>query len=94
MQYPLTYISNGVSRVCDRFPLNPSELKRVKAWDHSKDWDFDVLSIDDNTAHATARAVRCRADGSEIERVSAFYVFVHADGRWRMTVLAEMTTAL
>jgi len=92
VQYPLTHISNGVSRVCDQFPINPSSLKRDKSWDHSRDWHFDVLSINDLTAHASASAIRCRADGSAIERVDGFYVFVRVGGRWRMTVLAEMTS--
>lgn len=89
VSYPLTYIKDGAVRMVDRFPVDPAKLKSDLGWDHSKDWAFDVAGVGEHQAHVIARATRCRADGSEIERVHGFYAFKKVGGDWKMFVLAD-----
>ncbi len=92
VDYPLTYISNGKVHQCDAFPLDPAMLKLKKQWYRSKDWAYNVISINHQYAHMTATSVRCRKDGSEIEKVDAVYAFEKRAEHWKMISLIEMTT--
>lgn len=89
VQYPLTYIKDGKTRVVGCFPIDPARLKSDLGWDHSKDWSFEALAIGKEQAHVTAKATRCRADGSVIERVHGIYIFAKVAGAWKMSMLAD-----
>jgi len=90
IEYPLTYIKNGNVSSLDAYPVDPAKLKQALEWDHSKDWNFEVVGINGTSANAIASATRCREDGSLIEYVSAFYGFKKVDGQWKMHVLADI----
>lgn len=90
VDYPICYLKNGRVEMLDHFPVDPAVLKAEKQWDHSIDWTFDIPAITEAYAHVTASATRCRADGSIIEKVHAFYDFKRMQGVWRMYALAEL----
>lgn len=91
IRYPITYIKNGVVSSMNSFPVDPEQLKKDIEWDHSIDWEFDVPAINETTAHAVVSATRCKADGSIIEKVHAFYAFTRIEGNWKMYALADIT---
>jgi len=90
VDYPLTYIKDGNVTSLDNYAVDPAELKRQLQWDHSKDWKFEVVGINANSANVIASATRCRKDGSIIEHVSAYYGFKKVEGQWKMHVLADI----
>ena len=90
VQYPIAFLSNGTVKMLNQYPVNPEKLKVEKGWDHSRDWTFDIQAINDYQAHAAASAVRCRADGSIIERIHGFYAFTRIDNEWKMFALSEV----
>ncbi len=92
VEYPLTYIKDGQITLLDTYPVDPAELKQELQWDHSKDWNFEVVGINQLSANIIASATRCRKDGSIIEYVSAFYGFKRIDGQWKMHVLADIVS--
>jgi len=91
VQYPITYIKEGVVKKMDHYPIDPAMLKAEKEWDHSIDWKFDIPAINQTSAHVVASATRCRADGSVIEHVHGFYAFSKVDENWKMYVIADTT---
>jgi len=91
VQYPITYIKEGVVEEMDHYPIDPAKLKAEKEWDHSIDWKFEIPAINQTSAHVVASATRCRADGSVIEHVHGFYAFTKVDGNWKMYVIADTT---
>ena len=91
VRYPITYIKNGVISSMDHYPVDPGQLKKDIDWDHSIDWKFDIPAINETTAHAVASAIRCRADGSIIEKVHGFYAFTKVEGKWKMCAVADIT---
>ena len=90
VRYPIAYLKNGAVEMLDHYPVDPAILKSEKQWDHSTDWHFEVSAINDQNAHVVASATRRRADGSQIERVHAFYDFAKFDGAWKMYAIAEI----
>ena len=90
VRYPIAYLKNGVVEMLDHYPVDPAQLKAEKQWDHSTDWHFEVSAINDQNAHVVASATRRRADGSQIERVHAFYDFTRVEGAWKMYAIAEI----
>jgi len=90
VHYPLAYIKDGSVRMVDHFPVDPAKLKAELGWDHSKDWAFEVIAVGERQAHVNAYATRCRADGSEIERVQGFYAFKKIGNDWKMFALADI----
>ena len=91
VQYPITYIKDGVVEKMDHYPIDPAKLKAEKEWDHSIDWEFEIPAINQTSAHVVASATRCRADGSVIEHVHGFYAFTKVEGNWKMYVIADTT---
>ena len=90
VRYPIAYLKNGTVEMVDHYPVDPAQLKAEKQWDHSTDWYFEVSAVNDLNAHVVASATRRRADGSQIERVHAFYDFTKVDGAWKMYALADI----
>ena len=90
VDYPITYIKDGTVSLLDTYPVNPAALKVELGWDHSIDWSFDVVGINDTSAHMVAKATRCRKDGSVIEKVHGFYAFRKTESGWKMYVLADV----
>jgi hypothetical protein len=43
--------------------------------------------LSETTALLSARVVRFKADGEELEQFGATYTFRHSDGAWRIAVL-------
>ncbi len=92
VEYPMVYIKDGKVAMVDEYPVNPGELKSAIGWDHSINWKMDVSAINENEAHLTASATRCRADGSEIEDVAAVYFFKRVGEEWKMFGLADIVS--
>jgi len=91
VKYPIAYIKNGTVKLCDEYPVDPGKLKEEIEWDHSTDWNFEILAVSEQDAHAVASAVRCRKDGNKIESVHGFYAFTMTDAGWKMYAVADVT---
>lgn len=90
VEYPLTYVKDGVTTLVNEYPVNPVQLKQELGWSHSIDWQLDVSAANSQNAHVIASATRCREDGSVIEYVHAFYGFKKTNQGWKMHVLADL----
>ncbi|MEM7465435.1 MAG: hypothetical protein AAF387_00975 [Pseudomonadota bacterium] len=90
IQYPVAYLTGGAVRMCDRYPINPKQLKEDKQWDHSTDWKFEITAINQHEAHAVASAIRRRKDGTIIENVHGFYAFTMTDSGWKIYAVADI----
>jgi len=91
VRYPIASINGGTVVMMDRYPVDPAALKAERGWDHSIDWSFEIPAITEHHAHAITSATRCRADGTVIERVHAFYAFTRIDGEWKMYAIGDLT---
>ena len=91
VKYPIAYINAGSVEMCREYPIDPSELKKEKQWDHSTDWKFAITAVSEHSAHAVASAVRRRKDGTKIENVHGFYAFTMTDEGWKMFAVADVT---
>ena len=91
VKYPIAYINAGSVEMCSVYPIDPSELKKEKQWDHSTDWNFEITALNERSAHAVATAVRCRKDGTKIENVHGFYAFTMTEHGWKMYAVADVT---
>lgn len=85
VKYPIAYIKDGSVE----YPLDSKKLKEDKGRDHSTDWKFEITTVSERDAHATASAVRRRKDGSKIESVHGFYAFMMTDDGWKMYAVAD-----
>jgi hypothetical protein len=89
VKYPLASVEDGMVRMLDRFPVNPSELMAKKGWHSTIDGDYDVVGISPTKAHVVLRnAQRLRKDGSLIETVSAFYAFTRTATGWKIFAIS------
>ena len=91
VKYPIAYINAGSVEMCSVYPIDPSELKKEKQWDHSTDWNFKITALNEHSAHAVASAVRRRKDGTKIENVHGFYAFTMTKQGWKMYAVADVT---
>lgn len=92
VKYPIAFLKNGIVEMFDNYPIDPKKLRTEKDWDHSKNWNFDILAINNHHAHAVASAIRCRADGSVIEHVHGFYAFIKINNLWKMYAFSEVVS--
>ena len=91
VKYPIAYINAGSVEMCSVYPIDPSELKKEKQWDHSTEWNFEITGLNEHSAHAVASAVRRRKDGTRIENVHGFYAFTMTEQGWKMYAVADVT---
>lgn len=91
VNYPIAYINSGSVEMCSVYPIDPSELKKEKQWDHSTEWNFEITGLNEHSAHAVASAVRRRKDGTQIENVHGFYAFTMTEQGWKMYAVADVT---
>ncbi|MCK7546290.1 hypothetical protein MLC59_19215 [Marinobacter bryozoorum] len=91
VRYPIAYINDGQVRMYNQYPVDPARLKTEKGWDHSRDWNFDVVAISETEGRVEASATRCRADGSVIEHIHGYYAFTRVDGQWKMYALSGVS---
>ena len=91
VKYPIAYINSGSVEMCSLYPIDPSELKKEKQWDHSTEWNFEITGLNEHSAHAVASAVRRRKDGTQIENVHGFYAFAMTEQGWKMYAVADVT---
>ena len=91
VKYPIAYINSGSVEMCSVYPIDPSELKKEKQWDHSTEWNFEITALNEHSAHAVASAVRRRKDGTRIENVHGFYAFTMTEQGWKMYAVADVT---
>ena len=91
VQFPLTYIGAGETRLLDRFPVSPQQLRETKQWHDTVNADYEVSLISATKAHVILRrADRIRADGSLIETVAAFYAFTRTVDGWKLFALSDI----
>ena len=91
VQFPLTHIGDGETRLLDRFPLSPQRLRETKQWHDTINADYEVSLTSATKAHVVLRrADRIRADGSLIETVSAVYAFTKTADGWKLFALSDI----
>ena len=42
VEFPLTYIGDGVVSTLDSFPISPAEMKASKGWSTSENFEIDI----------------------------------------------------
>lgn len=89
VSYPLLHVGRDGVTFHDRFPIDPAELARCTGWAFSR-YQTRVVAVCETKAHVVGSGTRHRADGTVIERVDAFYVFMFRDGAWKMTVISDV----
>lgn len=91
VQFPLTYLGAGETRLLERFPVSPQHLRDTKQWYDTINADYEVSLVSTTKAHVILRgADRIRADGSLIETVAAFYAFTKTAAGWKLFALSDI----
>ena len=91
IQYPLAYIGLDNVKLLDKFPIDPSDLKKIKGWEKSEAFEIDLVAAGENKAHLLLRnARRLRADGSLIEEASGFYAYTRTSAGWKIFAISDI----
>lgn len=91
IQFPLTHIGNGKTRSYDSYPFDPAKLRAEKQWHTTVNARHDVVAAGPDKAHLILHSAdRMRADGSLIERVSAFYAFTRSPQGWKIFAISDV----
>lgn len=91
VSYPLAHIAETDVRMHETFPINPTELRRAKAWHTTVNSRFEVVASSPAKAHVVLyHGERVREDGSLIETVSAFYAFKLTDDGWKLYAISDV----
>ena len=91
--FPFTIITpvsvTAVASVTEGRALLATMMHGLKASGYeSSEWsNLLVKPLSDDTALLSARVVRFKADGEELQQFGATYLFRLADGAWRIAVL-------
>lgn len=87
--WPCAFLLDGRVQLFDQFPIRPSDLMQRKGWVSTAGAEIDVIAVSADKAHVALRNVlRLRADGSVIERVSAFYAFTRTPEGWKIFAIS------
>jgi len=91
VEFPLTYIGDGVVSTLDSFPISPAEMKAAKGWSTSENFEIDIVAHSETKAHVLMRNCRrLRADGSLIEEASGFYAYKYTADGWKMYAISDI----
>ncbi len=91
IQFPLTHIGNGKARSYDSYPFDPAKLRAEKQWHTTINARHEVVAASPDKAHLILHSAdRVRADGSLIERVSAFYAFIRTPDGWKIFAISDV----
>jgi len=92
MLYPLAYIGDGTTILVDAYPIKPAGLMAAKQWHDTKDISYKVVFTSPDKAHLIlCQGTRIRANGSPIERVSAFYALTRTPSGWKFFAISDIT---
>ena len=72
VKFPITYISDGESKLLDAFPVTPKEMMENKQWDTTIDTETYVHGVNSEKGHVISSGTRIRKDKSVIEKYTAF----------------------
>lgn len=89
--WPCTFLVNGSAVTLSETPVTTAQLKTLKNWHRSVNWEIDVIASSSSKAHVALRNVeRLRPDGSLIECASGFYVLTHTEQGWKICALSAI----
>ena len=67
-------------------------MKETTGYHRSLNSDIDVIAVSEKKAHIILRkALRVKQDGTPIESVSGFYIWIKVDGAWKMKFASAIT---
>lgn len=91
IRFPLTHIGSGNVRSYDSYPFDPARFRAEKQWHTTVNARHEVVAAGPDKAHLVLHSAdRLRADGSLIERVSAFYAFTRTEGGWKIFAISDV----
>ena len=91
VEFPLTYIGDGVVSTLDSFPISPAEMKASKGWSTSENFEIDIVAHSETKAHVLMRNCRrLRSEGSLIEEASGFYAYKYTADGWKMYAISDI----
>ena len=90
--FPLSFDSNGEVESFNQFPIDVTAMKEATGYHESLNSDIEVIAVSETKAHIILRkALRVREDGSPIESVSGFYIWIKVDEVWKMKFASAIT---
>ena len=91
VEFPLTYIGDGVVSTLDAFPISAADMKAAKDWSTSENFEIDIVAHSETKAHVLMRNCRrLRADGSLIEEASGFYAYRYTSDGWKLYAISDI----
>ncbi len=90
VKFPITYISDGKSKLLDDFPVTPKEIIENKQWDTTIVTETYVYGINSTKDHVVSCGTRVRKDKSVIEKYNAFYGFTKTNEGWKIYVISTV----
>lgn len=91
VEFPLTYIGDGVVSTLDAFPISPADMKAAKDWSTSENFEIDIVAHSETKAHVLMKNCRrLRADGSLIEEASGFYAYRYTSDGWKLYAISDI----
>ena len=90
--FPLSFDADGEVKSFNQFPIDVTATKETTGYYQSLNSDIEVIAVSQTKAHIILRkALRVKQDGTPIESVSGFYIWVKLDGVWKMKFASAIT---
>ena len=90
--FPLSFDSDGEVKSFPQFPIDVTAMKETTGYHISPNSDIEVIAVSKTKAHIILRkALRVKQDGTPIESVSGFYIWIKVDGAWKMKFASAIT---
>lgn len=90
--FPLSFDADGEVKSFNQFPIDVTAMKETTGYYQSLNSDIEVITVLQTKAHIILRkALRVKQDGTPIESVSGFYIWVKLDGLWKMKFASAIT---
>ena len=90
--FPLSFDADGEVKSFNQFPIDVTAMKETTGYYQSLNSDIEVITVSQTKAHIILRkALRVKQDGTPIESVSGFYIWVKLDGVWKMKFASTIT---
>ena len=90
--FPLSFDADGEVKSFNQFPIDVTAMKESTGYYQSLNSDIEVIAVSQTKAHIILRkALRVKQDGTPIESVSGFYIWVKLDGVWKMKFASAIT---
>ena len=90
--FPISFDSDGEIKSFNQFPIDVTAMKETTGYHRSLNSDIDVIAVSEKKAHIILRkALRVKQEGTPIESVSGFYIWIKVDGAWKMKFASAIT---